>query len=155
MTPEVSESSVVFHFPDAAEGTELICKNYEDFDIVTLEQPMATLKIPSKGLPDWAIIAIGTIVAALLFFLLNRNKKVAVVAEPRWKMPEEVSPLSVAHLLRSIESQRALIDNEQLPHLREEVASIEARYFSEDGGAKIDLPALQESAQQWIARSRN
>ena len=155
VTPEVSESSVVFHFPDAAEGTELICKNYEDFDIVTLEQPMATLKIPSKGLPDWAIIAIGTIVAALLFFLLNRNKKVAVVAEPRWKMPEEVSPLSVAHLLRSIESQRALIDNEQLPHLREEVASIEARYFSEDGGAKIDLPALQESAQQWIARSRN
>jgi len=42
-----------------------------------------------------------------------------------------------------------------LPHLREEVASIEARYFSEDGGAKIDLPALQESAQQWIARSRS
>ena len=153
VTPEQSESSVIFNFPGAAEGTELICKNYEDFDIVTLEQPMATLKIPSKGLPDWAIIAIGTIVAALLIFLLQRNKKVAVVAEPRWKMPEEVSPLSVAHLLRSIESQRALIDNDQLPHLREEVASIEARYFSEDGETKIDLPELQETAQQWLSRS--
>jgi len=153
VTPEESESSVVFHFPDAAEGTELICKNYEDFDIVTLEQPMATLKIPSKGIPDWAIIAIGAIVAALLIFLLQRNKKVAVVAEPRWKMPEEISPLSVAHLLRSIESQRALIDNDQLPHLREEVASIEARYFSEDGKAQIDLPELQETAQQWLSRS--
>jgi hypothetical protein len=77
------------------------------------------------------------------------------VAEPRWKMPEEVSPLSVAHLLRCIEAEQALIDNDQLPALRKEVASIEARYFSEDGETQIDLPALKESAQQWIARSRN
>lgn len=155
VTPEMSESSVVFQFPGAAEGTELICKKYEDFDIVTLEQPMATLKIPSRGLPGWALLSIAAIISVLFITFLNRNKKVAVVAEPRWKMPEEVSPLSVAHLLRCIEAEQALIDNDQLPALRKEVASIEARYFSEDGETKIDLPALKESAQQWIARSKN
>lgn len=153
VAPEMSESSVVFQFPGAAEGTELICKKYEDFDIVTLEQPMATLKIPRTALPDWAIMTIGGIIAALAFFLASRNKKVAQVVEPRWKMPEEVSPLSVSHLLRSIEAQRALIDNDQLPALRDEVASIEARYFSEDGEIQIDLPALEETAQQWLSRS--
>ena len=155
VTPEMSESSVVFQFPGAAEGTELICKKYEDFDIVTLEQPMATLKIPSRGLPGWALLSIAAIISVLFITFLNRNKKVAVVAEPRWKMPEEVSPLSVAHLLRCIEAEQALIDNDQLPALRKEVASIEARYFSEDGETQIDLPALNESARQWIARSRN
>ncbi|MDE0959594.1 MAG: hypothetical protein OSB09_02335 [Planctomycetota bacterium] len=154
VTPEMSESSVVFHFPKAAEGTELICKKYDDFDIVTLEQPMATLQLPSRGLPDWVIMTIGGIVAALVIFLLKRNQKVAVVAEPRWKMPEEVSPLSVAHLLRCIDAEQALIDQEQLPALRKEVASIEARYFSEDGEMAIDFPALTESAQQWITRSK-
>jgi hypothetical protein len=98
-------------------------------------------------------MTIGGIIAALAFFLASRNKKVAQVVEPRWKMPEEVSPLSVSHLLRSIEAQRALIDNDQLPALRDEVASIEARYFSEDGEIQIDLPALEETAQQWLSRS--
>ena len=154
-TTEQVESSAVFHFPQPAEGTELICKKYEDFDIVTLEEPMAMLQIPTKGLPDWIVMTIGAIVAVLVTILVNRKKKVIVEPEPRWKMPEEVSPLSVAHLLRSIEAEQALIDTDQLPALRQEVASIETRYFSANGESQIDLPALKETAQQWLNRSSN
>ena len=70
-------------------------------------------------------------------------------------MPEEVSPLSVAHLLRSIEAEKALIDTDQLVALREEVVSIETRYFSANGDSQIDVSALKETAQQWLNRSRN
>lgn len=154
-TTETIAASAVFNFPRSADGTELICKKYEDFDIVTLEEPMATLQIPRTGLPEWLVMTIGAFIALFVVTLMNRNKKVTVEEEPRWKMPEEVSPLSVAHLLRSIEAEKALIDTDQLAALREEVVSIETRYFSASGDSQIDVSALKETAQQWLNRSRN
>ncbi|MGE4619574.1 MAG: hypothetical protein AAEJ04_07180, partial [Planctomycetota bacterium] len=121
-TPEQVESNTVFHFPAATEGTTLVCKKYEDFDIVTLEQPMASLIIPTKGLPDWAIMAIGAIVSVLVLWWMKRNKKSEEVVVPRWQMPEEVSPLSITHLLRQIEQEQALSDSNELISLQTEVA---------------------------------
>ena len=113
------------------------------------------LQIPTKGLPDWAIMTIGGIIAVLFLIILGRKKKVEETVVPRWQMPEEVSALSVTHLLRRIEEEHGLIDENDLPALQEEVATIEARYFSEQSESQVDLPDLKETAQQWLNRSRN
>ncbi|MEC9477124.1 MAG: hypothetical protein VX764_08810 [Planctomycetota bacterium] len=153
--PDSLSSSEAFQFPAVAEGIELTCKKYSDFDIVELEEPKVMLQIPTKGLPDWAIMTIGGIIAVLFLIILGRKKKVEETVVPRWQMPEEVSALSVTHLLRRIEEEHGLIDENDLPALQEEVATIEARYFSEQSESQVDLPDLKETAQQWLNRSRN
>ena len=153
--PDSLASSEVFQFPTVTAGIELTCKKYADFDIVELEEPVVMLQIPTKGLPDWAIMTIGGILAVLLLIILGKKKTVEEAVVPRWQMPEEVSPLSVTHLLRRIEEEQGLIDASDLPALREAVASIEARYFSVESEIQIDQPGLKETAQQWLNRSRN
>ncbi|NRA75539.1 MAG: hypothetical protein HRU16_06315, partial [Planctomycetes bacterium] len=153
--PDHLSSAEVFHFPAAADGIELTCKKYADFDIVELEEPVATLMIPAAGLPKWLMMTIAAIVAAFLLVMLGRKKKVEEKVIPRWRMPEEVSPLSIAHLLRRIEEEEGLIDENDLPALQQEVATIEARYFAAEGDDLIDLPDLKERAQQWLNRSKN
>ncbi|MGE4633214.1 MAG: hypothetical protein AAEJ47_09265 [Planctomycetota bacterium] len=153
--PDDLSSAEVFHFPAAADGIELTCKKYADFDIVELEEPVATLMIPAAGLPKWLMMTIAAIVAAFLLVMLGRKKKVEEKVIPRWRMPEEVSPLSIAHLLRRIEEEEGLIDENDLPALQQEVATIEARYFAAEGDDLIDLLDLKERAQQWLNRSKN
>ncbi len=156
VTTESVEGSTLFHFPSPAEGTDLVCKKYDDFDIVTLEQPVATLEIPSKGLPDWAKMAGAALLSVIVIIgLRSRNQQTGPVAEPRWKMPEDVTPLSVVHLLRSIEAEQALTDSSQMAELREAVSAIESRYFSADAEIEIDHPELQKTAEQWLSRSNN
>ena len=70
-------------------------------------------------------------------------------------MPEDVTPLSVVHLLRSIEAEQALTDSSQMAELREAVSAIESRYFSADAEIEIDHPELQKTAEQWLSRSNN
>ena len=94
-------------------------------------------------------------IAMLVLLLLGKKKKIEEAVAPRWQMPDEVSPLSVTHLLRRIEEEQGLADQQDLPALKEEVAAIEARYFSEDGESQIDLPGLKETAQQWLNRAKN
>jgi len=134
--PESLDSSEVFHFPAAADGIELTCKKYADFDIITLEEPVAALMIPAAGLPKWLTIAIAAIVAAFLLVMLGRKKKVEEIVIPRWRI-------------------EGLIDENDLPALQQEVATIEARYFAAESESEIDQQSLEKTAQQWLNRSKN
>ncbi|MAJ27933.1 hypothetical protein CBD41_00840, partial [bacterium TMED181] len=137
-----------FNFPIVADGSERICKQYTDFDIVTLDKPIAELSLvdsnPSKL---WQII-IG-LAALFLVVKLFRSPAEKTIAVDHWKIPETLSSLSLLQYLQRIDQENVLQGSELADSLRKDIESVEIEYFSAESASTSQPLDLHQIAQRW------
>ena len=146
-----STGATVFQFPEVAEGSDRVCKQYTDFDIVTLESPSAELSLAkSSGLEVWQIAA-GLIALLLGFRLLRSSPETAEHIDP-WKIPETLSGLSLLQYLQKIENSKSIEDEALIKQLQDDIRTIESAFFSGDPDSQPVEIDLRQVANDWNQR---
>jgi hypothetical protein len=122
---------------------------YQDADLlsvpetVKLEQSYGDL---SRAWLWWIPVGLGA--AAGLWWLWRSKRKSTAVAARRFQLSEPLTPFTVIGLLRDIERQDGLVQDER-GELSAEIARLEQRYFGRGDPTEVDLRAITE---RWTAR---
>ena len=144
-------SSETFQFPEVAENTDRVCKQYTDFDIVTLETPTAELSlINSGGLKAWQV-AVGLLLLLLGFKFMRGNPQTVETIDP-WKIPETLSGLSLLQYLQKIAQSNRIQDETLSQQLQNDIRTVEAAFFSEGNNTAPQKIDLQKMAEDWKKR---
>ncbi|HUR26573.1 MAG TPA: hypothetical protein VM509_00185, partial [Planctomycetota bacterium] len=114
-------------------------------ETISLERQYAK---PDRAWMWWLPAGFLAIAGAVIGWMRMQRPKLA--AEARFKVPEAVNPFTVLGLLRSIQSNNGLAE-EQHRELSLEIQTLEQHYFGE---AQPTSPDLNRIAQHWVGRAR-
>ncbi|MBN1515893.1 hypothetical protein JXA32_04945 [Candidatus Sumerlaeota bacterium] len=157
--PVAASNAMTFRFPEARIPDAVIeRKRFSDADLVEAE-PEVQLALRSAGGAYWpAIIVVLTIslLAGVIiggrWILLRRRDAVETPAHA-YRMPEQLTPFTVANLLHRIAGDSGLnFPSAQRDELAGEIVTIEQTYFGPD--ESDDAPELELVAHKWIAAVR-
>jgi hypothetical protein len=137
-----------------ARNTEakLIYQRFQDADLVSVPE---RIELEQRyGAPSYAWVgwtsAGGVLLLAALTALVLWLRRAQPAPEPRFAVPEVVTPFSVLHLLETIHRENGLAAA-QRTQLAEAIAELQERYFKEGAARDVDLKDL---ARRWVAQTR-
>ena len=150
------DKAKTFHFPEAkAEGITMVHRRYEDADLVMCEPAIALGWIPPNIYRNARNAVLGVLGLALLFGCVRLTKKLLSrpVEEEEYCLPDEITPFTVATLIRRISDDgRISLGDQQCRELDRDVSGVERAYFvpaPEEGC--MDLRSV---AQRWLKIAR-
>lgn len=132
---------------------------YVDADLESVGETIAleaSYGEPERPWAKWGAWAGGGVLLAGALAIARRrlSRRGGAAAARRFAVPESVSPFTVLGLLRDIERHDGLGPAAR-EELSNEIASIERRFFVEDGAAAAAAPPdLRSIAESWVRRAK-
>jgi len=150
------DKAKTFHFPEAkAKDIEMVHRRYEGADLVTCKPAIALGWIPPNIYRNARDVFLGAVALALLLVCVRLTKKCLSrpVEEEEYCLPDEITPFTVATLIRRISHDgRIRLSGHRCRELERDVSAVERSYFipaPEKGG--LDLRSI---AQRWLKIAR-
>lgn len=148
-----------FTFPQPKNADlQIAFKTYDDLDpvaaaaTVTLVEGEAAAAIAKPNYTAWALGTVAGLAAVGLIWIVNarRHANGATAAPPRFTMPHNVTPFTVAALLQRIQADGAVkLADAERTELHRNVADLERAAFANDV-KPIAVDDLQSLASRWI-----
>jgi len=147
-----SDKAKLFTFPSITDkSTKVAYKRYEDADLIECSNQIPITWIGTNFVKFIRYLFLALTTFLVLLFVPKLHKKLSVknTQKDEYTLPDEITPFSVATLLRNIaEDPKVKLTEQQQNELNSELQKIEKSFFSPDSQA--DNMNIKPVAEQWV-----